>query len=373
MLKTFRYRIYPTKAQEKILGRILEECHWVYNQTLAYRHNAWQERQESVSYYDTTKLLPGWKREYPSLNIVYSQVLQDVQRRVDKAFKGFFRRVQKGEKPGYPRFKGKGRYRSITYPQFGFGLTDDGRLRLAKIGDIKIKLHRPIKGKIKQITVRRYPTGKWYVCFSVEVEPIPLPQTDRYVGIDLGLTTFAALSNGKQVANPRFFRQEEKALVKAQRRLSNETKKDTPEYIKRHKVVTRIHERVANKRTDFSHQLSRQFVNEYDVICFEDLDIRNMIRNHRLAKSISDAAWRQLIIHTMQKAESATRCVVLVDPRNTSKMCSRCRCLVKKMLSDRIHSCPHCGLEIDRDLNAAINILGLGLQTLGIVPRSPSL
>ena len=372
MLKTFRYRIYPTKAQKTILERMLEECRWVYNQTLAYRRDAWRERRETVSYYGTTKLLPLWKRERPSLKTVYSQVLQDVQRRVDEAFKGFFCRVKNGEKPGYPRFKGKGRYRSLTYPQFGFGITDDGKLHLAKVGDIKIKLHRPIEGKVKQVTIRRYPTGKWFACFTVEVEPKPLPETGRYVGIDLGLAAFAMLSNGEAVANPRFFRQEEKALAKAQRRLSK-AERGTLEYARRRKVVARIHERIANKRTDFSHKLSRRLVNEYDIICFENLNVQGMVKNHCLAKSISDAAWRQLVNHTLQKAASAARRVVLVDPRYTSQICSRCGCIVKKDLSERTHRCPHCGLEIDRDWNSAINILGLGLQSLGIVPKSPSL
>lgn len=372
MLKAYRYRLYPTKAQETILEQMLEECRWVYNQTLAYRRDAWQERQEAIYYYGTSKLLPQWKRERPSLSIVYSQVLQDVQRRVDKAFKGFFYRVKNGETPGYPRFKSKGRYHSITYPQFGFGITDEGKLHLAKVGDIKIRLHRPIEGQIKQVIIRRYPTDKWFACFPTEVEPKPLPGTGRYVGIDLGLTTFAMLSNSEQVANPRFFRKEEKALAKAQRCLS-ETEKGTPERARRRRVVAHVHERIANRRTDFSHQLSRQLVDEYDVICFEDLGIKNMVKNHCLAKSISDAAWRQLIIHTMQKAENAARRVVLVNPRYTSQICSRCGCLVEKSLSNRVHSCPHCDLEIDRDLNAAINILTLGLQGLGIVPRSPPL
>lgn len=371
MVKTFRYRVYPTKAQEAVLEQTLEECRWVYNETLAYRRDAWQKRQEAVYYYGTTKLLPQWKQSRPSLNTVYSQVLQDVQRRVDRAFKGFFRRVQNSdEKVGYPRFKGYGRYRSITYPQFGFGITDDGKLHVAKVGDMKIKLHRPIKGKIKTLTVRRYPTGKWFACFTCEVEPEPLPEAGKYVGIDLGLTTFAVLSNSKQIANPRFFRKEEQMLAKVQRRLS-EIKKGTPEYAWRRKAVARVHERIANKRIDFSHQLSRQLVNEYDVICFEDLNVKDMVKNHCVAKSISDAAWRQLILHTTQKAESAARRVVLVNPRNTSKMCSRCGCLVEKTLADRVHSCSRCGLEIDRDWNAAINVLTLGLQSLDLGPGSP--
>ena len=371
-VKAFRFRIYPTKAQERVLEQTLEECRWVYNQTLAYRRDAWQERQESISYYMTTKLLPRWKQERPSLKLVYSQVLQDVQRRVDKAFRGFFCRVKNGERPGYPRFKGKGRYRSITYPQSGFSITNDGKLHVSKVGDIKIKLHRPIRGKIKRLTIRRYPTGKWFASFTAEVEPEPLPKTERYVGIDVGLNKFAVMSNGKEIPNPCFFRREEKELAKAQKKLSK-VAKGTREHTKRRKVVARIHERIRNRRTNFSHQLSHRLIAEYDIICFEDLNINGMVKNRCLAKSISDAAWRQLIIYTMQKAESAARRVVLVNPRNTSKMCSRCGALVEKTLSDRVHKCPHCGLEIDRDFNAAINILGLGLQSLGLGPRSHSL
>lgn len=363
--------MYPTKTQEAVLEQTLEECRWVYNETLAYRRDAWQERQESTSFYSTTKLLPQWKKERSSLNTVYSQVLQDVQYRVDRAFKGFFRRVKSGgKKVGYPRFKGQGRYRSITYPQYprhGFGITDDGKLHLSKIGDVKIKLHRPIEGKVKNVTIRRYPTGKWFACFAAEIEPGPLPKTEKCTGIDLGLIHFAVLSNGEKIANPRFFREEERILAKAQRRFSG-AEKGTSEHAGQHKVIARIHERISNKRIDFSHKLSRRLVDEYSVICFEDLNIAGMVRNHCLAKSISDAAWRQLITHTVQKAESAARRVVMVNPRDTSRMCSRCGLMVEKALSDRIHSCPRCDLVLDRDHNAAVNILALGMQGLGSVP-----
>jgi len=273
MLKTFRYRIYPTRAQETRMEQTLEECRWVYNQTLAFRRDDWKERGESKTYYDTSKLLLEWKQSRPSLSIVYSQVLQDVQRRVDKAFKGFFRRVKNGEKPGYPRFKGKGRYRSLTYPQFGFGLTEEGKLHLAKIGDIKIVLHRPLQGKIKNVTIRRYPTGKWFACFSCDVEPEPLPLNEKATGVDVGISKFLTLSDNTSIPNPAFFRKEEKALAKAQRRLSK-CEKGTPEYKKARRVVQRFHERIRNKRDDFIHKRSLWLIHSFGIICFEKLNIK---------------------------------------------------------------------------------------------------
>ena len=364
MRKSFKYRIYPTKSQRSRMERTLDLCRWVYNQTLAYRKNAWEQDNKSVSKFETYNKLPEWKVEKPELTEVHSQVLQNVQERVDLAFKAFFRRVKSGEKPGYPRFKGKGWYDSFTFPQSGFKLAS-GKLRLSKIGDVKIRLHRPIEGKIKRLTIRRTSTGKWFACFSVEIDDPPKPpwKDGSMVGIDVGLESFATLSNGEKIDNPRFFRSEEKALAKAQKRLSK-CEKGTPERRKALKVVQRIHERIANRRYDFAHQISNQLVSKYGLIAFEDLSITNMLKNHNLAKSISDAAWRMLVTITSYKAESAGSIVVLVDPRNTSQLCSRCGLKVNKSLSDRVHECPQCGLVMDRDENAAINILRLGLQSL---------
>ena len=294
---------------------------------------------------------------------VYSQVLQNMTERVDLAFKAFFRGLKRSEKPGFPRFKGYGRYDSMTYAQSGFEV-DGEWLDLSKVGRLWIVLHRPLEGQVKTCTLRRSSTDKWYVCFSCEVEPEVLPPSDKVVGIDVGLTTFATLSTGEQVANPRFFRTEQKALAYVQRQFSKE-EKGTPQRAKRRKPVARVHERIRWKRENFVHQLSRKLVDEFGVIACEDLNIRGMLKNHNLAKSISDAAWNQLVQFTSGKAEEAGRRVVLVDPRNTSKMCSRCGILVEKKLSDRVHVCT-CGLTINRDLNAAYNILRLGMQSIGI-------
>ncbi len=345
------------------MEQTLEICRWVYNETLAMRKNAWEQEQRHISYYESKRQIPLWKKERPELSTVYSQVLQNVTLRVDLAFKAFFRRLKSGEKPGYPRFKGKGRYDSFTYPQSGFKLDGD-RLHLSKIGDVRVVLHRPVEGTIKTLTIRRSATGKWYACFSVEYDPTPAPQKESVVGIDVGLESFATLSNGEKIENPRFFRTDEKALAKAQRKLSK-AEKGTPERKKARKIVAHVHERIANRRLNFAHQTSRKVVDRFGTIVFEDLNITNMQKNHHLAKSIADVAWNMFITITESKAEDAGSRVILVNPRNTSQICSRCGMIVAKTLSDRVHSCSHCGLVMDRDQNAAINIMRLGLQSQG--------
>jgi putative transposase len=342
----------------------LELCRYVYNKTLETKKNAYDNDNETLSKYDLNNLLPEWKKDIPELKDVFSQTLQEVQERVDLAFKHFFRRVKNGEEPGYPRFKGYGWYDSFTYPQMGFKLAGNN-LYLGKIGTVYVVKHREIEGDIKRVCVRRH-NNKWYACLTVESEYHIIPSKNNVpaVGIDMGLTSFATLSDGNTIANPRFFRREEKMLAKAQRRLSRQDK-GTPERAVARKVVARVHERIANKRYDFVHQLSRLLVDKYGLIAFEDLNIKNMVKDHCLAKSISDASWNMLFIVTRYKAESAGTTVVMVNPANTTRMCSRCGMLVDMELKDRVYECPSCGLTLDRDENAAINILRLGLQSVG--------
>jgi putative transposase len=364
MLKAFRYRLYPTKAQQTKIVSTLELLRWVYNETLAVRKNSWEKEKKSVSLFKTNKLLTQWKKERPELCSVFSQVLQDAQVRVDLAFQAFFRRVKAGEKEaGYPRFKGRGRYDSFTYTQFGFKLANN-ILTLAKIGSVRVNLHRPVQGEIRRVTIRRASTGKIFVSIIAEASSNLLPFRDgSVVGVDVGLESFATLSNGEKILNPRFFRNEEHEVAKAQRRLSVE-KKGSVEWRKRLKVVQRVHERIANKRSDFIHQESRKLVNRFGVVAFEDLNVKGMQQNHCLAKSIGDAAWGLFVNATLNKAEDAGSKGVLVNPQYTSQTCSRCGLIVPKELSERVHRC-ECGLIIDRDLNASINILRLGLQSLG--------
>lgn len=372
MRKTYKFRLTPTTKQKKALQASREACRWVYNKTLEIRKQAWEERKESISRYDTSNLLTAWKKENPLLENAYSQCLQNVTLRVDLAFRSFFRRVKAGGTPGYPRFRGFDRYDSFTFPQSGFTLTGD-RLRLSKVGSVRIKKHRDIEGSIKTLTIRQT-NEKWYACFSCEAEPKPLPISDKVVGIDVGLSSFATLSTSEKIDNPRFFRSDEKKLVKAQRRLSKAVKGSSDRKKQRRKL-SRIHEKIANRRTDFAHKLSRNIVNTYQVIALEKLDIKDMMSNqtkvfgHKLNKSIGDVAWNQFMQFTAYKAECAGRQVIFVNPRNTSKRCSRCGQLVEKTLADRVHSCS-CGLVLDRDENAAINILSAGLSALGFAPGS---
>jgi putative transposase len=369
-MKTFKYRLQPSKSQRTKLNRTLELCRWVFNEMLATRKNSWEQEKKTLSLYDMNKRLTLWKQEHTELKNVHSQVLQNVQARVDLAFQGFFRRVKVGGKPGYPRFRGYGRYDSFTFKQSGFKLLDQGVL-LSKIGILKIIQHRPIEGRIKTLTVQRDAVGNWYACFACEVEAETLPFNDLGIGVDVGLESFATLSNGEKVPNPRFFRQDEKELAKAQRKLSK-AEKGTAERAKRRKAVQHVHQRIANRRKDFAHKLSRKWVDRFGMIAFENLRIHNMLQNHCLAKSISDAAWNQLIAHTTYKAENAGRVVVSVDPCNTSKQCSRCGTMVEKSLSVRVHVCPVCGLVMDRDENAANNNLRLGLESLGLALEAPA-
>jgi putative transposase len=367
----YMYRLYPTKKQLKTLETTLEECRWLYNETLAYRKEAWEERQEQVSYYDSKKRIPILKAERPSLANVHSQVLQNVTERVELAYQAFFRRCQAGENPGYPRFKGYGRYDSFTFTQSGFSLTHDNRVTLSKIGSIKMVYHRPIKGKVKTCTIRRSSTGKWYVSFSVECEPERLEPVATQVGIDVGLKSFATLSNGEEISNPRFFRKEEKALAKVQRKHSK-LAKGTPERRRHRKVVARVHERIRFRRDNFTHQESRQIVDRYGVICVEDLHVNRMVHNHCLAKSIHDASWSGFFDKLFTKAEEAGRRAIKVNPAYTSQDCSRCHHRQVMPLSERVYHCPCCLLEIDRDVNAAMNIKAVGLHSVGLSLEAPA-
>ncbi|HEX8843583.1 MAG TPA: transposase [Pyrinomonadaceae bacterium] len=350
--RTFKFRVYPSRSQMTRLNDTLALCCELYNAGLQERRDAYRVERRSIGYVEQANQLPEIKQARPELNDIHSQVLQDVLRRLDKAFQGFFRRVkERGGKAGFPRFKARKRYDSFTYTQSGFSVKD-GKLRLSKIGDVKIKLHRPIEGMVKTLTITRSATGKWYACFSVEIEAQPLPASERSIGIDVGLSHFATLSTGEQIDNPRFFRSEEKALVKAQRK-------------EKRKAARRIHERIANRRRNFAHQLSYALVSRFGIIAFEDLNIKGMVKNRCLSKSIQDAAWHQLIQYTTYKAADAGRCVRTVDPRGTSQRCSACGAIVQKDLSQRLHACS-CGVTLDRDHNAAINILALGLQSGGL-------
>jgi putative transposase len=366
--KSFQYGLKLTKKQARMLDKLLEECRWLYNELLAQRILAYEELEMSLTKIQQLMFLPELKMERSSLEKVHSQVLQNVVDRLDKAFSSFFRRSKQGDKPGFPRFRGAHRYNSLCYPQSGFEI--EGReLKLSKVGRLRILYHRPIEGTIKTCTLKKNASGSWDVAFSCEVETKPMPLVESSVGIDVGLRTFATLSDGIEIENPRFFKQAEKALAKAQRQCVKHAK-GTVERRKKGKAVAKIHEKIKNKRKDFCHKESKKIVNEYQYICVEDLAIKEMIRESSFAKSIADASWNQFCRYLTYKAEEAGRKMGLVNPAYTTQECSKCGRREPKDLSTRSHHCLHCGYRTTRDLNAAQNILALGLDGLGVNPRS---
>ncbi|MCZ7362077.1 MAG: transposase [Candidatus Methanoperedens sp.] len=366
MRKTFQYRIYPNKNSEVNSIRTLSTCRYLYNEKLAERKKQAElnrlkkqfdvfpwGKPEWINYYDQKLDLTATKTPYQKE--VHSQVLQDVIKRVDRSFKNFFNGF------GYPRFQGRDRYNSFTYPQSGFELKD-GKLILSKIGRFKIIQHREIEGIIKTCTIKRY-VDQWYVSFSCEIEePIPV-EIKTKIGIDVGLIDLITLSNGNQIKPPKFLRESEDKLTREQKRLSRKMKRSG----KRKKqviIVAKVHRRIRNQRKDFAHKLSRMLVDTYDLIKFEDLQIQNMVQNHCLAKSISDAGWYQLMNFTEYKAEYAGKFVEFVNPAGTSQTCI-CGFHVPKDLSVRIHICPSCGLVMGRDQVSAMLIENRPSITVG--------
>lgn len=358
-----KYRLYPTKAQITALNTTLDTLRLVYNSLLNERKFLYETTGKGISQYAQEKHFADWRKQFPELRDVHSHLLQNAALRVNLAFTAFFRRVKKndgkaGETPGYPRLKGVGQYDSFCFKEWGNGvLFKSGNLSVSKIGEIKCRAHRPLIGTPKAACVRRV-AGKWFVCIACEVGAELLEPAGEAVGIDVGLKTFAALSNGEFIENPRFFRKDEKALAKAGRKQAK-TKKRSRERKKANKVLARIHERIRNRRHDFCHQNARRIVNRFGVIAVESLNVKGMVKNHRLAKSISDAAWSQFRSVLTDKAERAGREVHAVNPAYTSQDCHACGYRAKKKLSERWHLCPMCGASLDRDTNAAINILQL--------------
>ncbi len=386
MMKSFKYRLYPTRKQRETLQFTLDHNREIYNAALEERREAWRLCKVSVTFEMQSAQLPDIKKDCPEFNEIYSQILQDTLKRVDKAFKAFFRRVKKGEKAGYPRFQGYDRYDSFTYPQIEklkgnpTVRIENGKVILPKIGHVKVKQHRPLEGKVKTCTVKR--EGEhWYVVFACEIEAqTKLPYTDLPIGIDMGLKHFMTDSNGDVVDNPRFFRKSHGGLKKKQQRLAKK-KKRSHRRKKAMKLVAKAHKKVANQRRDFHHKHARILVDTFKMIVFEDLSMHHMVQRPKakqdengkylpngasakagLNKSILDAGWGSFIELVKHKAEWAGVTVMQVDPKKTSQICSACgKEGEHKDLSARTHICVHCGVVLDRDHNAAVNILDRGL------------
>ncbi len=367
--KAYKFRIFPTKAQQTKLEDTLTLCRELYNAALQERRDAYKMAGKSLNYYDQANQLPAIKEVRPDLERVHSQVLQDVLRRVDKTFKAFFDNIKRGVKAGFPRFKGRDRFDTFTYPQAGWSVTASGpighndKLTLSKIGPIRFNLHREVIGKVKTCSIVRDGLH-WFVCFSVESEFEPPVHTGPVVGIDVGLENFANLSNGEQVANPRLFRKSEKQLAKVQRKLAKlkHLPRRDPKKVKAKKSLTRTFKKIRNQRLDFAHKLSRSMVNTYRLIVVEDLNVKGLAAS-MLAKSVNDAGWTLFNNLLEYKAVEAGSRVVKVDPRFTSQTCPNCGSIAKKDLAVRWHSCP-CGCELHRDVAAARVILSRGLATL---------
>jgi putative transposase len=363
--KTFKYKLHPTPVQERALERVLMLCRRLYNTALEQRIVAWQRRGVSVSRYEQEAELTAMRAEFPEYAAIHSHVLQDVLARLDKTYQAFFRRLQRGEQAGFPRFKGPTRWTSFTVKEYGNGARlDNGRLVLSKIGRIAVRWSRPLEGTPKTATINREADG-WYVCFScAKVLCHPLPLTGQETGIDLGLESFATLADGSQVANPRIFRVVEMNLKRAQRRVSRRKKGSTRRRTAA-ELLAKKHLKVKRQRVDFHHKTALALVRQYDTISHEALQTANMVKNHHLAKSIADAGWSQFLSLLSFKAVEAGKTAVAVPAAYTSQACSGCGALVQKGLSVRWHECPDCGTSLHRDHNAALNILRRGTEHSG--------
>jgi putative transposase len=411
-IKAYKYRIYANKHTTEKLQWVLDRCRELYNSGLQERRDAYDmcvkrhpnyyddetrkqlTREHAIGYYEQKRELVDVKELRPEYQDIASHVLQDVIMRLQKAFDGFFRRVKNGEQPGYPRFQGRHRYDSFTYPDgAGWKLEAQKRpadkkgmvsvnLHLSKIGRVKVHLHRDMAGKIKTLTIKR--EGEhFYAVFTCEIgktEPLPVSYED--VGIDLGVTHFGALSTGEFIDNPRYFRKAEKKLATVQQSLSRK-KRGSHRRAKAARQVAKAHRKIRNQRQDFLHKESHKLVKHYQIIAFEDLQTTNLVKRPKpkqdeatgqylpngaaakagLNKSINDASWSQFVQLCVYKAAWAGRTLVQVNPKYTSQICPNCGTIRKKTLEERWHSC-ECGCELDRDTASAKVILDVGRKQL---------
>lgn len=352
--RSYKFRLYPNKEQTANLERSLDLLRDLYNGAVQERRDAWKLNRIRVSCFDQINQVPDIRKLNSDYMAVHSRVCAQTLRQVDKAFQAFFRRAKAGQNPGYPRFKGKSFFTSFFYNQTGFRFVGN-LIRLANIGLVKITVHRPIEGRLKQVTVKRE-GHKWYaiaICDDVPIEP--LSECKQVVGVDVGIESFATLSDGTQIENLRYYESAQKKLRVAQRRVARSKKGSN----RRRKAIAQlrlIHQKIFNQRHDFQHKLSYWLIQNYGIIAVEKLNIAGLAKG-RLSKQVTDAGWYGFINKLKYKAESAGRQLIEVCPNFTSQDCSGCGTRVKKGLSVRVHNCENCGLSIHRDWNAALNIL----------------
>jgi len=362
MKRSYKFRLYPTKEQTDNLNLLLEQGRLLYDAALQERRDNWQFQKVSVNYYHQANQLRDIRQEDPDgLGKLNYSACQQVLRRLDKAYKSFFRRVKAGQKAGYPRFKGIGWFSSLEF-RYGDGLRlENDKLYIQNVGHVRIFQHRPIpdNGVIKQAVIKRDRLDNWYVIFQIELPDVAVGDNGKpEVGIDMGLEFFASLSTGEQIDNPRWLRTSEEKLAITQRKRSR-TKPGSKRNKQLRLLFAKQHQHIANQRRDFQHKLSHRLVNEFSLIAVEDLNINGLCRSH-VSKSMADAAWAQFIAMLDYKACNAGSRVAEVDPWRSSQICPECGCLVQKSLSDRIHRCPHCGYTVPRDVAAAQVILTRG-------------
>ena len=368
MRKSFKYSATINKVCAANCLNIIDKCRWLYNSALSQRIVVYNSTKKGLNFYDQCLELPVLKNEFPEFKAVPSQTLQDVLNRLNRSFMGFFNRLKTGtDRAGFPRFRSRDRYHSFVLKQAGWKL-EHSNLYVKNVGRFKLKLHRPIQGDIKTVTITQARTGKWFVVFSCDNVPekiYPEPIHDS-IGLDVNISNFLTDSEGVVVENLKYFRNGEKYLRLCQRRLSRR-KKGSNSRRNARLLLVKAHEHVCNQRQDFLHKIANTYVSTYSNIYVENLKIKNMIKNKHLSKSIADVSWGKFFELVSYKAVEAGRTLLKVRPHNTSQLCSKCGIIVPKTLKERVHDCPNCGLVLTRDHNSAINILkrGLGIEPLG--------
>lgn len=358
MLQTYRYRLYPTKKQQTTLSEILWVAYWLYNRALDYRRKRWNESRHFVNYYEQASMWRDWRNEEPgenSLRLLNMSAGQQVLRRLDGNYKQFL----KGKR-GIPRFKKASRFNSVNYKPGDGAQIKANRLYVQNVGLIKVRWHRELPdGKLKNIILLRKPSG-WYVLLQIDLAEQPVEKsTNPPVGVDMGITHALALSDGRFFDNPKSLQASLKKLRVLQRSISRK-KRGGKNRRKAVQKVARLHEHIANQRSDWWHKTTRKLVDTYGTIALEDLSLKFMLQNGHLSRSAHDVGlgmFRSLLDY---KAIMAGVEVIAVNPRNTSQVCSGCGSIILKDLSVRVHVCPDCNLVLDRDVNAARNILTLG-------------
>lgn len=369
VIKSYKVRLYPTKQQIEMIEKHFGCCRYVYNRLLAESIELYQKEKKSLSEFDMNHLITKWRHDDETnwLSEVSSEALQKSAKNLAQAYKNFFRRIKNHENPGFPKFKSKKNSKQnytlgkVSKSEFKH---DTKRIKLAKLRSVRFRGYLP-QGDIIRVTISKSPSGKYHLsaCYrNVEMEQFE--KTDKGVGIDLGIKDFAIFSDGTKIENPKYFVNTQKKLAKSQRNLSRKSRGSRNREKQRIKVA-RIHEKIANQRKDFLQKLSTKIIKNYDIICLEDLQVKNMVKNHKLAKSISDVSWSSFIAMLKYKAEWHDKKIIQIDKfYPSSQICNCCGFKNPKIkdLSIRQWICPNCDEIHDRDINAAKNILIEGLR-----------